>query len=117
MDLWVGLDRSWWVEGAIAYLLAACLCASRLRNLIIIVLKAEEVWHVVRGYLLLASAAYRVLMDHGLALVQIATHVHTLNVNRLGHAVRLIVEIRVIRHIIARFDVDLEKLSSLCRWS
>ena len=93
MDLRISLDRGRWIQSAIAYLFAASLSASRLRDLIVVVLEAKEVRHVICGYLLLPSAAHRVLMHHGLALVQIATHVHALNVDGLGYAIRLIIKV------------------------
>ena len=110
MDLRIGLDRRRWIQSAIAYLFAASLSASRLRDLIVVVLKAEEVRHVICRDLLLPRTAHSVLMHHRFALVQVSTHVHALNIDGLRHTVRLIVKVRIIRHIIARLDIDLKEL-------
>lgn len=116
MNLRVSFDRGWWIQSAIGYLLSASLGTSCLCNLVVIVLETEEVWHVVCGYLLLASTAHGILMNHGLALIEISTHVHTLNIDWLWHTVRLVVKVRVISHVIARLYIDLKKFLSFRRW-
>ena len=112
MDLWVGLDRSRWVQCTITYLFAASLGTSSLIYLIAVVFEAEEVGHVVGRYLFLTGTADGVLMHHRLTLVKVATHLHTLDVDWLGHAVCLVVKVRVISHVVGSLDIDLEHLLS-----
>lgn len=89
--------------------------STRLVYLAVVVFEAEEVGHVVRRNLFLSCTADVVLVHHRLALVQVFAHLHTLDVHRLGHAVRLIVEVRVVCDIVRRLDVDLESMSAFGR--
>lgn len=80
----------------------------------LVVFEREKIWHVVCSDFHLAStASAHLVMQHRFAF-QIASHFDTLNVNRLGHTIDLlVVRIYFVSHIICRSNINFQELFSL----